>query len=228
MNSFQSESNSNPKTKTFAKRTLAVFSASVVMFACLMANAQEAAQVKSQNVTVQLGQSVPDFELKDIDGQVHKLSQYRGKTIVIEWFNPDCPFVKVAYNEGKLASKALAHTAAGGVWLAVNSGAPGRQGHGQERNQKARTDFSITYPILLDESGRVGRMFDAKKTPHLFVIDPNGILVYAGALDSTRGAGYKAGQFDDYLGAAIKSVSAKKPVVTPETKAWGCSVKYAR
>ncbi|MEE2756219.1 MAG: redoxin domain-containing protein [Myxococcota bacterium] len=194
----------------------------------LLATAQTSTPTTSPAIIAELGKPVPDFELKDVDGQVHKLSQYRGKTIVLEWFNPDCPFVKVAHNEGKLAQKAKAHAASGGVWLAINSGAPGRQGHGQERNQKARAEFSIKYPILMDESGHVGRLFDAKKTPHMFVIDAQGVLVYAGALDSTRGAGYKVDRFDDYLSDALKSVADKKPVAVPSTKAWGCSVKYQR
>ena len=96
-----------------------------------------------------------------------------------------------------------------------------------KREIKSRAEFSIKYPILLDESGHVGRLFDAKKTPHMFVIDAQGVLVYAGALDSTRGR-YKVDRFDDYLSDALKSVADKKPVAVPSTKAWGCSVKYQR
>ena len=209
------------------------FAFTVICLMCLpalvvVANAQESAGEKAKAVTAKLGKIAPDFELKDTEGTVHKLSQYKGKTVVLEWFNPDCPFVKLAYNEGKLAEKGLAHTTAGGVWLAINSGGPGLQGHGQDRNQKARADFGIKYPVLLDETGQVGRLFEAKKTPHIYVINPEGILVYAGALDSTRGAGYETKNYTDYLADALKAVSAKKTVTESATKAWGCSVKYKK
>jgi len=174
-----------------------------------------------------IGEPAPGFTLVSTSGEAISLTQYSGKVIVLEWFNPDCPFVKVAHTEGKLAQRAKQHVAEGGVWLAINSGAPGRQGAGKERNRKARVDYGLSYPILLDESGAVGKIYGATRTPHIYVIDASGTLVYAGALDSTGGTGY-AGTMTDYLGDALVAVKGSKPVKNAQTKSWGCSVKYAR
>ncbi len=174
-----------------------------------------------------LGAPAPDFTLKSTSGKTIKLSQFKGKTVVLEWFNPDCPFVKVAHREGKLGSQAFAHIASGGIWLAINSGAPGLQGHGLERNKKATKEYGLTYPLLLDETGKVGKLYGAQKTPHMYVIDGTGTLVYRGGLDSTGGAGY-GGQFDAYLMDALRAVGQGSKPPTAESKAWGCSVKYAR
>jgi peroxiredoxin len=173
-----------------------------------------------------IGQAAPDFRLTSTDGQLISLKQFLGKTVVIEWFNPDCPFVKVAHREGKLGSRAALHVENGGIWLGVNSGAAGRQGHGLERNKKARVQYKLAYPIVLDEDGQVGRLYGATRTPHIFVIDPKGILVYAGALDSTGGAGYGNGPMTDYLGDALKAIKAGTTLTSAKTKSWGCSVKY--
>ena len=109
------------------------------------------------------------------------------------------------------------------VWLAINSGAPGKQGHGLERNQKAREQYAMDYPVLIDESGTVGRLYDAKTTPQMFVID-HGTIVYAGAIDSDRSA-KKVGD-TNYVVDALKNVMAGEAVETAETKSYGCSVKY--
>lgn len=131
----------------------------------------------------QVGQAAPDFELKDLNGKSFKLSALKGKTVVLEWYNPECPFVEYAYKEGPL--KSLAQKSAGNVvWLNINSGAPGKQGTGKELNQKLAQTLGVKNPVLLDESGAVGRSFGAKTTPHMFIIDAKGVLVYQGALDN--------------------------------------------
>ena len=178
--------------------------------------------------TAVVGKKAPSFTLKGVDGQPVSLSQFLGKIVVIEWFNPDCPFVKVAHREGKLGQRAATHLQNGGVWLGVNSGAPGQQGHGLERNKKAKAEYKIAYPILLDEDGQVGRRYGAKRTPHIFIINAQGILVYAGALDSTGGAGYGTKPITDYLGLALAAIKSGTPLTTAATKPWGCSVKYAQ
>ncbi len=172
-----------------------------------------------------VGQPAPAFELTDTDGVAHKLSDYAGKTVVLEWFNPDCPFVVYAHGkQGPLASQPARVADADTVWIAINSGAPGKQGHGLERNQKARTEYGMSYPVLLDESGAVGRSYGAKTTPHMFVIDPKGVLVYAGGLDdSPMGRG---GSGTNYVDACVADLDGGKPVGTAEAKAYGCSVKY--
>jgi hypothetical protein len=120
------------------------------------------------------------------------------------------------------------HLAGGGVWLAINSGAPGKQGTGSEANLQALKDYAITWPLLMDESGEVGRLYGATKTPHVFVINAEGVLVYAGGVDSTKGGGYGKAEFVNYLQVALDQTAAGTPVKVSSTPAWGCSVKYEK
>jgi peroxiredoxin len=174
-----------------------------------------------------VGESAPDFELTDIDGKAHKLSDYAGKTVVLEWFNPQCPFVKFAHSEGPLEDMAAKEMEQGVVWLTINSGAPGKQGHGIEANKAGVQAYGMTNPVLLDEEGKVGRSYGALKTPHVFLIDDKGVLVYAGAIDNAP-IGEVDGEGDkvNYLEAALADLRAGKEVATPQTKPYGCTVKY--
>ena len=173
-----------------------------------------------------LGEKAPPFTLRNLDNEEVSLEDFEGKVVVLEWFNPDCPYVKYAHGEGgPLRSLPATLTADGAVWLAINSGAPGKQGHGLKRNQEALTEYAIDYPVLLDESGAVGKRYEAKSTPHMYVIDEEGTLVYRGALDSTP-MGRGDGERVDHVLRAFNAVAADRPVSTPETKAYGCSVKY--
>jgi peroxiredoxin len=131
-----------------------------------------------------IGEPAPGFSLPDLDGKTVSLADFAGKTVVLEWFNPDCPFVKYAHTEGPLAAMAVEQSEAGVVWLAINSGAPGKQGAGVERNREAAAEWKMSHPILLDEDGKVGHAYGATTTPHMFVIDGAGKLVYAGGLDN--------------------------------------------
>ena len=128
-----------------------------------------------------VGMKAPNFELVDLDGKKHKLSDYSGKIVVLEWYNPDCPFVKWAHNTGPLKDMAARYTAKGVQWLAINSGAAGKQGHGLARNLASLKEYSLSHPIALDESGAVGKAYGATNTPQLYIIDKAGVLVYAGA-----------------------------------------------
>jgi len=115
------------------------------------------------------------------------------------------------------------------VWLAINSGGPGLQGHGPETNRAGKKRFGITYPILMDESGEVGRRYGATNTPHMYVVDPQGMLVYAGALDNTRGGDLEdADPYVHYVQNALADVAASRAVREAKTEAYGCSVKYAK
>jgi peroxiredoxin len=134
--------------------------------------------------TATLGDPAPAFSLPDLDGKTVSLADFAGKIVVIEWFNPDCPFVKYAHGEGPLATLAAEQSKAGIVWLAINSGAPGKQGTGVERNREAASEWKLEHAILLDEDGKVGHAYGATSTPHMFVIDAAGKLVYAGGLDN--------------------------------------------
>jgi len=188
-----------------------------------------AAPAPAPTVAAQIGAPAPDFELAEVDGQKVRLSQFRGKTVVLEWFNPDCPFVRKSHTKGSLVGTAARHTQAGVVWLAINSGAPGKQGHGAERNRQAKQEYQLSHPILLDEDGQVGKTYGAKRTPTLFVVDAQGVLVYAGAIDNSpdaEGESPEGNKLVNYVDDALKALSAKKPVEVPRTEAYGCTVKY--
>jgi peroxiredoxin len=174
----------------------------------------------------QLGKPAPDFTLPATDGTTHSLSAYAGKTVVLEWFNPGCPFVQHAHGPGGvLETMARQHTSDGVVWLAINSNAPGTQGNGLTVNRSAAKQWGLTHPVLLDENGATGRAYGATNTPQMFVIDPNGVLVYQGAIDN-RPMGKGEGAHVNYVEKALADLDAGRPVSTADTKPYGCSVKY--
>jgi peroxiredoxin len=177
----------------------------------------------------EIGKPAPDFELRDLDGKPVRLGQSRGKVVVLEWFNPECPFVRASHTKGSLKGLAERYVAKGVVWLAINSGAAGKQGHGVEANRAGKERYGLTHPILLDESGDVGRAYGAKHTPHMYVIDEKGTLVYRGAIDNApdgEGEAPQGGALVNYVDAALADLAAGRPVKVPETEAYGCSVKY--
>jgi peroxiredoxin len=186
------------------------------------------AQTTEEDVmVVEVGKAAPDFTLSDTEGNEYTLSEILdGETVVVlEWFNPDCPFVKKHHQ--KTTSMADTYSMAkeeGIVWLAINSGAPGKQGNGTERNQKAVQEYKIAYPVLLDESGEVGKAYGAKTTPHMFIINADGVVVYEGAIDDkpdTQNLGDT-----NYVKHALGQMDAGEAVSPAETKPYGCSVKY--
>lgn len=174
-----------------------------------------------------VGTPAPDFTLKDLDGKEVKLSEFKGKTVVLEWFNPGCPFVKASHTEGSLKGMAMKHKDV--VWLAINSGGPGKQGHGVDPNRAAAQQFQLGHPVLVDADGVVGKLYGAQRTPHMFVIDPAGKLVYRGAVDnSPDGAGKspKGGALVNYVENALTAIQSSRAVEPAETAPYGCSVKY--
>jgi len=189
------------------------------------AQSKDATQTPAVQTPLQVGAKAPDFELKDIQGKAYKLSQFADKTVVLEWFNPDCPFVKKHHQlTHSMIETQAAAAKQGVVWLAINSGAPGKQGNGLERNQKAATEYKMEYPILLDESGTVGKLYGAKTTPHMFVIS-KGTIVYEGAIDDRPDT--EAPGKTNYVRAALQQLGAGKTIDPAQTKPYGCSVKYA-
>lgn len=197
------------------------FSATLALTTTLLAS--------SLALAAEVGAPAPDFELKGVDGQTVKLSDYKGKTVVLEWINPDCPFVKNSHGKASLKGLAKKHAGNGVVWLAINSNKPGSQGSGVARNRKALSDFGLEHPLLLDETGQVGKSYGATNTPHLYVIDGTGTLRYAGAIDNAPDGGGefpRGGPLVNYVDQALGELAAGKPVSTPSTKAYGCSVKY--
>ena len=176
-----------------------------------------------------VGKPAPDFTLKDLDGKDVKLSSFKGKTVVLEWFNPGCPYVKKSHSVGSLVSTAAKHTKSGIVWLAINSGAPGKQGADPKQNADAVKTWSLAHPVLLDPTGATGKAYGATNTPHMFVIDTKGTLVYAGAIDNSpdgEGKSAEGGKLVNYVDAALADIAAKRAVKVSSTKAYGCGVKY--
>jgi len=181
------------------------------------------------SASLRVGEPAPDFEGVDTGGNVQRLADYRGKTVVLEWTNHDCPFVRKHYNAGNMQAQQREAAAQDVVWLSVISSAPGKQGHVSpaQADELTRNRNAEPHAVILDTEGRIGRAYHAKTTPHMFIIDPAGKLVYMGGIDSIATANP-----DDIPGAtqyvrtALQEMAAGKPVSTPVTRPYGCSVKY--
>jgi len=176
-----------------------------------------------------VGKAAPDFTLKDLAGKDVKLASFKGKVVVLEWFNPGCPFVKRAHSVGSLVDTARRTTKNGVVWLAINSGAPGKQGNDLAMNTEAAKAWSLTHPILRDEAGAVGKAYGATNTPNMFVINKAGTVVYAGAIDNSPDGEGKSPEGDklvNYVDAALEDLAAGRAVRAAVTRPYGCSVKY--
>ncbi len=177
-----------------------------------------------------IGKPAPDFTLTDVTGAQVSLASFKGKTVVLEWFNPQCPFVVKAHTAGSLVDLAKKHTASGVVWLAINSGGEGKQGHDPAVNVERAKAWGLGHPILRDVDGAVGKAYGATNTPNMFVIGPDGTVVYAGAIDNSpdgEGGSPTGGTLVNHVDAALSDLAAGRPVATPLTKPYGCSVKYA-
>ncbi len=216
-----------------AMRTLSTLSivaaAAAVLLACDSSSADSKKAPPAAAATAAIGKPAPDFKLKDLAGKEVSLSSFKGKIVVLEWFNPGCPFVKRSHAQGSLVDAAGRHGKSGVVWLAINSGAPGKQGADPAMNTEAAKSWSMAHPILRDESGAVGKAYGATNTPHMYVIDKAGVLVYAGAIDNSpdgEGKSPTGGKLIRYVDAALEDLAAGRPVRTASTKAYGCSVKY--
>jgi hypothetical protein len=183
----------------------------------------------SATLSADVGRSAPDFVLKDLDGRDVRLADFRGKIVVLEWFNPQCPFVNMSHTKGSLKGAAARHITDGVAWLGIDSSAPGKQGYAPEEIRDGMKRFGLTHPILRDETGTVGRAYGATNTPDMIVIDQVGILVYAGAIDNSpdgEGESPQGGTLVNYVDAALDDLAAGRRVRTPKTKPYGCSVKY--
>jgi len=175
------------------------------------------------------GSAAPDFSLTDSKGKTHTLAEYKGKHVVLEWFNPDCPFVKKHYGSGNMQKLQEEYTGKGVVWLTIDSNAPGMEGNltPEQANAKMAEWKTKQTALLIDGEGKAGRSYGAKNTPQMFVISPDGKLVYSGAIDSKPSP--KAEDIPsstNYVKAALDESLAGKPVTTASTQPYGCSVKY--
>lgn len=176
-----------------------------------------------------VGQAAPDFTAPDLQGKPVKLSDHRGKYVVLEWVNPECPFVQKHYDSGNMPALQKEFGGKGVVWLAINSTNPTSSDFKESMEMEAWLGRKQAAPraTLIDRDGKVGRLYGARVTPHMYVIDPNGKLIYAGAIDDKRSANpadVKTAQ--NYVRMALGEAMAGKPVSVASTSAYGCTVKY--
>jgi AhpC/TSA family protein len=177
-----------------------------------------------------IDQHAPAFSGKGADGRTINLSDYKGKTVVLEWTNHDCPFVKKHYDSGNIPKLQKEAAAKGVVWLQVLSSAPGEQGQVDGPTAIKINGYRDAKPagIVLDADGTIGKLYGAKTTPHLFIVNPEGKLVYKGGIDSIPSANpADIAKADNYVSSALTALAAGKKVANPSTQPYGCSVKYA-
>jgi peroxiredoxin len=179
----------------------------------------------------QVGSPAPDFHGTDSSGKTQSLDEYRGKFVVLEWHNHDCPYTIKHYESGNMQSLQKQWTAKGVVWLTVISSAPGTQGYVDAAAENAYMKKMGAKPTaaILDPSGAIGHLYDAKTTPNMFIIDPSGKLIYAGAIDdhaTTDTSDIPSSK--NYVSTALTEAMAGQPVQTAYTRPYGCSVKYAQ
>lgn len=203
--------------------------ASVVAAAALLSAASLQLTAAAADPAARPGAAAPAFEAPDISGNTVRLGDFAGKTVVLEWTNNGCPFVAKHYDSGNMQALQRRHIEAGGVWLVVASSAPGQQGHVTPDEARADLNRWTASPsgFLLDPEGAVGRLYDARATPHMVVIDRTGALAYMGAIDDVPSADPRdVKTAKNYVGVALDELAAGKPVTVAATRAYGCSVKY--
>jgi peroxiredoxin len=177
-----------------------------------------------------VGEPAPAFTSMSSAGTPVALADYRGKVVVLEWTNHECPYVRKHYDTGNMQTLQREATGQGVVWLTVISSAPGEQGHvsAAQANELTMSRKAAPTAVLLDTKGTAGRLYGATNTPHMYVIDGQGVLVYAGAIDdrpTSRQSDVKGAQ--NYVREALQAVASGRPVKTPVTRAYGCTVKYS-
>lgn len=193
---------------------------------CLFA----AAFAGASHAGVAPGQPAPDFSLTGIDGKPYRLSDFRGKHVVLEWFNSECPFVQKHYESGNMQGLQSRYTGKGVIWLGINSTSPKHSNYRDAARSRAILQEWKSSPsaFLLDPDGKVGTAYSARTTPHMFIVDPAGTLVYMGGIDnkpSTSPRDIPGAR--NYVAAALDQVLAGQPVPENNTRPYGCSIKYA-
>jgi peroxiredoxin len=187
--------------------------------------------VSTKLSAVKVGDPAPAFTTVDDQGKTRSLSEFKGKYVVLEWHNNGCPYVKKHYGAGNMQKLQREWTGKGVAWLTIISSAPGTQGYvtADQSREYVKAQNAAATAVLLDPSGDVGHLYDAKTSPHMIVINPEGVVVYNGAIDDkpTADPGDIEGA-KNYVSEALTAAMAGKPVATPSTQPYGCSVKYAK
>lgn len=212
-------------------RIVILFTALFVMALAITAMAEKKDSHGHSMMTAEVGKHAPNFSLTDANGKTHSLSDFKGKYVVLEWINFGCPFVVKHYKSGNMQNLQEKYTRKGVIWLTICSSAPGKQGYfeGDELRKQVKDHNSKATAYLVDASGEVGRMYNAKTTPNMYVINPEGMLVYAGAIDDKPSV--KIEDVDgamNYTAMALDQAMSGKKVEVAKTQPYGCSVKYAK
>ena len=187
------------------------------------------AMATTAGAALEIGEPAPGFTGIDTSGKSHALSDFRGKPVVLEWTNHDCPYVRKHYSSGNMQRQQQTATGQGVVWLSIISSAPGKQGHVTPAQADALTAERNAAPsaVILDEKGEIGRLYEAKTTPHMYIIDADGKLAYMGGIESIASANpADIGKATQYVPAALAQVMNGEPVAPSVTRPYGCSVKY--
>lgn len=179
---------------------------------------------QAEEAKVDVGQSAPDFELKDVYGKTFSPGEFKGKIVVLEWFNKGCPFVKGRHGDQTMQKTYAKYAEKGVIWLAIDS----TTGSKAEENRAHAAEQHLAYPILMDVEGRAARAYGAKTTPHMYVIDRAGKLAYIGAIDDDPGGQKDKKTVTNHVAAAIEDLLADKAVAKSKTIPYGCSVKLAK
>ena len=212
-----------PQTPRFAPRLARLGVQVLSIFAALLVSAPLAFAAP------EVGKPAPDFATKDTNGKAISIAAQKGKITVLEWTNPGCPFVKKFYGGGDMQQLQKNYTAKGVEWIRVNSSAEGKEGNqtAEEANDLAKSQDAAATATILDPKGTIGHLYEAKTTPHMFVIGKDGNIAYMGAIDSIK-TPYSEDikKADNYVVAALDALLADKPVETASTQPYGCGVKY--
>jgi AhpC/TSA family len=182
------------------------------------------------NLAARVGDAAPEFTASASNGKTYRLSDYRGKYVVLEWHNNGCPYVGKHYNSGNMQRLQKEWTSRGVVWFTILSSAPGKQGYvtANEENDYLAKMHALPTAALLDPTGEIGHLYEAKTSPQMVVIDPQGVEIYSGAIDDKPTTDLQdVPNAMNYVSLALEQAMAGKQVQTPVTRPYGCSVKYA-
>ena len=185
--------------------------------------------MSAQAAELTTGSAAPEFKLTDTKGVEHSLSDFKGKFVVLEWINHGCPFVVKHYSSGNMQALQKEFTEKDVIWLSICSSAEGKQGYmsNEEWNATVAEKGAAPTAVLVDEDGTVGKAYNARTTPHMYVINPEGNLIYQGAIDDKKSTDVEdIATSENYVRSALNAAMAGEPVTTPQTQAYGCSVKY--
>jgi glutathione peroxidase-family protein len=211
-------------------RVIFVLVSMMIGLSTLSGTALSAENTNFQDTVAVVGKPAPNFKLEDYKGSEHSLSDYKGKFVVLEWVNFVCPFSRKHYESGNMPLLQKEYVKKGVVWLSINSSAPGKQGNfpAEKIKEEIKAYRATPTAYLVDSDGHVGHLYSAKTTPSMYIINPEGILVYRGAIDDKPTPDKDdIPEAKNYVKAALEEAMSNKPIAISQTKSYGCSVKYA-